>query len=48
MREIVVYFDRDYTVNKSIYITYDLDRDEITKRVIEELGDEWYSYDICS
>ncbi len=44
--EVVVFLTEDYSINKSIYVPSDLTRDEITDKVNEEFGNEWYFYDI--
>lgn len=48
MIEIVVYLDNEYKVNKSIYVTFDLSKEEITNKIVENFGNDWYSYDIIN
>jgi len=45
MQEIVVYLTEDYSKNKSIFVSNELSRDEITKEVNKEF-DVWFYYDI--
>lgn len=44
--EVAVWIDSDYKVSKSVWVYADLSKEEITKRINEEIGTEWYSYDI--
>lgn len=45
--EVVVYIKSDYSENKSIFVDYNLSKDEVTKQV-NSVFNEWYYYDIVS
>ena len=45
MVEVVVYLAQDYKLNKSIYLSKELTKAEITERV-NALFKIWYYYDI--
>ena len=45
MNQIVVYLKDDYSKNESIWVSGDLNKNEITK-VVDNQFKEWYYYDI--
>jgi len=45
MLEVVVYLNSDYTEAKSIYVSGNLTKEEITEEVNKKFKN-WYSYDI--
>lgn len=45
MKEVVIWLDNTYTKNKSIWVSGDLSKEEITKLVNEQF-ENWWSYDI--
>jgi hypothetical protein len=45
MIEVVVYFTDDYSLNESIWVSRELTKEEITKKINERF-ETWYFYDI--
>ena len=47
MIQVIVYLSSDYNTAKSIYVSGDLSKEEITQKVNERFGKGcWFSYDI--
>ena len=45
MKQVVVYLKQDYSISKSIWVSGDLTKEEITKEVNKKFK-EWCYYDI--
>ena len=45
MIEVVVYLTEDYSINESIWVSKELTKEEITKKINERF-EIWYYYDI--
>lgn len=46
LTEVVIYLDKDYKENESIFVSPDLTPEQITEKVNEQYGDKWFYYDI--
>ena len=45
MKQVVVYLKEDYSINESIWVSEDLNKEQITNEVNKKFK-QWYSYDI--
>ena len=45
MQQVVVYLKQDYSENKTIYVSGDLTKEEITV-IVNDTFDIWFYYDI--
>ena len=47
MKQVVIYLDKDYKKNETIWVSGDSTKEDITEKINQEFGEEgWYSYDI--
>jgi hypothetical protein len=44
--QVIVYLDKDYKENETIYVSSELTPEEIKEKVNEEYKGRWYYYDI--
>jgi len=45
LKEVVVYLKQDYSINKSIWLSDSLSKEQITK-IVNDKFNIWYYYDI--